>query len=504
MTGSADYATRVFVTDRLRAARDENSGRLPHRWLAEMSQATGIATSTLRRYIADGVPEPRHRQRWEFDRDARVTFYRAAGDVVLTRKLLIDDRGPGAVPSLKTMYRARDRDLSPDEQMLATRGHAAARGRRLVVALEDEHRNETWFSDHSQLDFDVLELRGTHPVRPWMTIVLDGYSRRVVGASLSIAPNQGHVLAALGMAIRQCGRPRVLIYDRGREFLASSVQQHAASLDYVHMPTIAYHPHHKGKVERFNATFNRMMLHAVGTTPRPATDVRGRPLLGERLPVPIRIAERLFYETIDAYNQRHEHRSLGGMTPQAFYDSDPTPERTVHDAVLRRFVLSEEHRKIGEYGIRFRGRDYWAPELEGHLGVRVEVRFAQDDQRQLEIYRDGRYWCTVELVDPASAEQASRVLAGRAAHVERQRQELSQAKRLNKRQMKATTDRQNAQDTTLITRGDVQRETAGVPPRVLEALRSLNLGTDLDPIPASAAVSDVVEPGPVAGAGGSR
>ena len=271
-----------------------------------------------------------------------------------------------------------------------------------------------------------------------------------------------------------------MIYDRGREFLAASVKQHAVSLDYVHMATAPYHPHHKGKIERFNATFNRMMLHAVGTTPTPAKDIRGRPLLGEHLPVPIRIAERLFYETIDAYNTKHQHRSLGGQTPQAVYDSDPTPERTVDDAVLRRFVLSSERRKVGAYGVRFRGKHYYAPALEGHRGESVEVRFAQDDLRHLELYRDERFWCRVDLVDPASAEQSSRVLAGRAEHVERQRRELAAAKRLNKRQMKASTDRQKIQDTTLITKGDVERETTGVPPRVLHALQSLNLKTDLD------------------------
>jgi putative transposase len=481
MTVAADHATRVFVTERLRAARTANGGKLPRRWIDEISEATGISQSTLRRYVAHGVPAPRRaRDRWEWDEDARVAFYRAAGDIVLTQKLLRSQMDPDRVPSLRTLYRSRDRDLSPDEQMLATRGHAAARGRRLVVAIEDAHRNETWLSDHSQLDFDVLELRGTHPVRPWMTIVIDGYSRRVVGASLSITPNQGHVLAALGMAIRQCGRPRVLIYDRGREFLADAVKQHAAALDYVHVPTIAYHPHHKGKVERFNRTFNRMMLQTVGTTPSPAKDIRGRPLLGERLPVPIRIAERHFYATLDAYNQQHAHSRLGGMTPQASYDADPTPERLVDDALLRRFVLSAERRTIGEYGIRFRGHHYWAPEIEGHRGDRVEVRFAQDDQRHLELYRDARFWCTVALVDPASAEQTSRVLAGRAEHVQRQRRDLAKAKRLAKRQMKATTATQNLQDTTLITRSDVARETAGVPPRVLQVLRSLNLETDLD------------------------
>lgn len=485
MTDTVDHATRVFVTERLRAARTAHGGTLPRHWIGEISAATGIAPSTLWRYIADGVPAPRRgRERWEWNEEARVAFYRAGGDMVLTRKLLLDELGPDRVPSLRTLYRSRDRDLSPDERMLATHGHAAARGRRLVVAIEDAHRNETWLADHSQLDFDVLELRGTVPVRPWMTAIIDGYSRRIVGASLSITPNQGHVLAALGMAIRQCGRPRVLIYDRGREFLADAVKQHAVALDYVHQPTIAYHPHHKGKIERFNHTFNRMVLHVVGTTPRPAKDIRGRPLLGERLPVPIRIAERYFYETLDEYNQVRAHSRLDGMTPQAFYDADPTPERHVDDALLRRFVLSAERRTIGEYGIRFRGRHYWAPEIEGHRGDRVEVRFAQDDQRHLELYRDDRFWCTVNLVDPASAEQASRVLAGRAEHVQRQRRDLAKAKRLAKRQMKATTATQHLQDTTLITRSDVERETAGVPPRVLQVLRSLDLETDLD-VPAT-------------------
>lgn len=479
MSIRADRATVEFAVERMRAAQAAHANRLPPGWLHEISEALGVSRSTLQRYVQHGVPDAIDRQRWCWNDQARAAYYRAAGDVTYARALLASEAHDEPLPTVRTMQRARDLDFTPDERALAERGHAAARGKRLVVAVEDVYRNEVWLADHKQLDIDVIPLRGTIPVKPWMTVIIDGYSRRAVGASISLRPNQGHVLAALGMAIRRCGTPRALIFDQGREFLARSITQHASALGYVAMATLAYHPHHKGKVERFHQTLNRMLTHACGTTPAPAVDIKGKPLLGGPPVIPLPTFEELFFQTHERYENR-AHRSLNGSTPTMVYAEDATPERRVPDEVLRRYLLTKAKRTVGGWGIRFAGRHYYAPEFEGHVGTPVEVRYAQDDQRHVEIYRDDEHWCTARLADPASPAQVEEVLRVRTEHLERQKKDLAAARRLARAQTRAITDNQRAEDSTVITAAEAARETSGVSKNVMDLLNHLQLATDLD------------------------
>jgi putative transposase len=475
------HSMLVFAVQRLHDAREAAGGRLPAGWLDEMAASCDIGRSTLLRYLADGVPAPhRRRSGWSWGPEARAAYYRAAGDVTFARRLLVEERGAGSVPSLPTMYRTAERDFAPDERARARHGAAAARGKRLVVAVDDPHRNATWLGDHSQLDVDVVPNRGSVAVRPWMTVFEDGYSRRIVGASLSITANQGHVLSALGMGIRTCGTPLVVLFDRGREFLATAVREQAGVLGYAAVATPAYHPHYKGKVERLHQTVNRMLAHELGTTPSVARDIRGRPVLSARRPVSLDALTSAFFDVVDHYNTQHHHRELQG-TPQATYDADPTPERHVEDALLRRFLLTRQHRKIGDSGIRFRSRVYWAAELEGHRGEPVEIRFAQDDQRRLEVYTPaGTHWCTAQLVDPASPEQRDQVLAVRHEHTRRQKADLQLAKRRERRRWAAIDADRRVEESTVITAAEHQAETTGVSPEMTGALRTLGLATDLD------------------------
>lgn len=89
---------------------------------------------------------------------------------------------------------ARDRDLpapsyssvravvtaiDPGLITLAQEGDAAYRDRfELVFRRAASRPNEQWQADHTLLDIIVLD-KGGNPVRPWLTIVLDDYSRAV-------------------------------------------------------------------------------------------------------------------------------------------------------------------------------------------------------------------------------------------------------------------------------------------------------------------------------------
>src|SRR5262249_18513260 len=150
------------------------------------------------------------------------------------------DRDPTytrALPSERWMQFLKHRDIPPDVQAHFREGAAAAGQHRIFVAVEPERRNATWLIDHFQLTIQVVPERGRHAVYPWVTFVFEAFSRRVLGAAVSLRPSQAHVLAALRMAIDTAGTPRQLVFDRGSEFAADAIADTATSLVFAAVPT---------------------------------------------------------------------------------------------------------------------------------------------------------------------------------------------------------------------------------------------------------------------------
>lgn len=89
------------------------------------------------------------------------------------------DRG---LPGLSySSVRAVIAALDPGLRTLAQHGDAAYRDRFEIVFRRNAGRpNEQWQADHTLLDVAILDKVGT-PIRPWLTIVLDDYSRGVAG-----------------------------------------------------------------------------------------------------------------------------------------------------------------------------------------------------------------------------------------------------------------------------------------------------------------------------------
>lgn len=482
LDSSSKRPEREFVAatvEQLRLERARSGGRLPPHAVGRAAKACDVAPSTMLRYLAQGLPRTRGPAPWIWEGVARAAYFRAAGNVKLARALLVAEGAGEGLPSEATMYRAALRDFAADERALAREGERAARGKRLVCAVEQRYRNEVWLADHKLLDVAVVAPRAVRAQRLWMTAIIDGYSRRAVGASLSTTPNRGHVFSALGMAIRQCGLPETLVFDRGREFLATSVSEHAAALDYRAIPTAAYSPHLKGKIERLHQTLNRRFAAALGTVPAPAIDRRAKPLIEPPAAPSMSFAIEQFFAVLQEYNAT-PHSALGGRSPNETYQDDPTPERSVDPAVLRRFLLASSTRKVTEYGVKFQTRTYYAPELEGRRGETVEIRWAQDDLRALEIYRGRRYWCTANLVDPASPQQHQAVMAGRQEHAERRKADLRLARRQARERWKAIGADGHVQATTPVTAAEYYAQGASAAASNLTLLANLGLETDLE------------------------
>ncbi|PEF61488.1 helix-turn-helix domain-containing protein [Bacillus cereus] len=50
----------------------------------------------------------------------------------------------------------------------------------LIYLREAEYSNKIWQADHTMLDIEVINAKGL-PERPWLTVVIDDYSRAIAG-----------------------------------------------------------------------------------------------------------------------------------------------------------------------------------------------------------------------------------------------------------------------------------------------------------------------------------
>src|SRR5438105_9179130 len=114
------------------------------------------------------------------------------------------------------------RQLSPAMVTLAQDGPAAFRDRyELVYRHRAEGPNALWQADHTLLDVLVLDANG-EAVRPWLTIIMDDYSRAVAGYTIFLeAPTTLQTALALRQAMWRkqqaawpvCGIPDVLYVE---------------------------------------------------------------------------------------------------------------------------------------------------------------------------------------------------------------------------------------------------------------------------------------------------
>lgn len=105
-------------------------------------------------------------------------IHRRIGDIARDRGL----PAPGY-----TTVREIVRALDPGLAALADGGDAAYRDRfELVYRRTTSAPNEQWQMDHTLLDVTILNDQ-QQPIRPWLTIVLDDYSRAIAGYAVGVS-----------------------------------------------------------------------------------------------------------------------------------------------------------------------------------------------------------------------------------------------------------------------------------------------------------------------------
>lgn len=310
-------------------------------------------------------------------------------------------------PSLRTTYRRIAGMQAYDQSVLREGKPAADKRFRLVKAgVRPKDILERVEIDHTPLDLFLIDEKTWLPLgRPTLTVLIDHYSRMILGYYLSFGnPSAAAVMGALRHAILPkeraqgvlqnivtehqwtCfGKPNTLVMDNGLEFHGKDVESVCDDLN-IHLFYCPKHtPRFKGVVERFLKTINYFFAHQLPGTSFSRLHERGDYDPQKHALLTLSEFKQIFEKwVIDIYS-RTTHRTLG-VTPTSKWEEglarrEPTLPASVFD--LQKRIGKVNERSLRRDGILLNGIRYSGPELQQILmkyGEGITVRTVYDPE----------------------------------------------------------------------------------------------------------------------------
>jgi putative transposase len=285
--------------------------------------------------------------------------------------------------------------LDPGMRMLALEGPAKYRDKyELVWRHRAERPNALWQADHTELDIVVLDGNG-RAARPWLTTIMDDYSRAICGYTIFLgAPSAMNTALALRQAIwpkidgtwPMCGIPDAIYVDHGSDFTSNHIAQTAKDLHFGITYSTVARPQGRGKIERFFGTINSELLGSLPGHMSPRTTPRATLSLKEL------DLEVLAFITSNYPSRRHPEIDA---TPWAAWTSDgwlPRLPASIDELNLLLMTVAKT-RTVQRDGIHFQGQRYVSPLLAAYVGENVVIRYDPADIAEIRIFHRNQYIC---------------------------------------------------------------------------------------------------------------
>jgi putative transposase len=299
------------------------------------------------------------------------------------------------IPNYHRVYRVI-KQLDP---ALVTLAHDGSKTYRTTYDLlyrhEAEKPNDIWQADHTLLDIWVRHDDGP-PVRPWLTVIMDDYSRAIAGFRLSFeAPSAIQTALTLRQAIwrkslpqwKITGLPATFYSDHGSDFTSKHLEQVSADLEISLVFSEPGMPRGRGKIERFFRTVNQMLLCGLpGYTPA------GLPPDHAVLSVSA-FEAKLQHFILDEYHQRPHSET--DEPPQARWEGGgflPRLPESLEQLDLLLLTVAKS-RKVRPDGIHFQGFRYLDLTLAAYVGESVIIRYDPRDMAEIRVFHHNRFLC---------------------------------------------------------------------------------------------------------------
>lgn len=264
----------------------------------------------------------------------------------------------------------------------------------LVHRREADASNAIWQADHTELDILVKDADGTAR-RPWLTIIIDDYSRAVAAYLLSFSdPSAIQTALALRQAIWRkpqagwhvCGIPQVLYTDHGSDFTSRHIEQVAANLKIRLIFSGVARPRGRGKLERFFDSLSQVLLSRLPGYARTQTDRKAVLTLPE-------LSGEIETYLIGEYLVTPH--STTGQAPQARWEAGgflPQMPDSLERLDLLLLTVART-RRVQQDGIRFMGMRYIDPTLAAYVGEEVMLRYDPRDVAEVRVFHQGGFLC---------------------------------------------------------------------------------------------------------------
>ncbi len=309
-------------------------------------------------------------------------------------------------PSHQTVYRILDRFIEDKQKKLQARSagyvgsrltHMTRDGRELEV----EGSNDVWQCDHTRLDIRLIDEFGVLD-RPWLTIIIDSYSRCPMGFYLGFdAPSSNIDALALRHAIlpkyygsgyqlknewTSYGKPNYFYTDGGKDFRSIHItEQVAVELEFS--CALRRRSSDGGIVERFFRSLNDRVLRGLaGYTGR---NVQERPKdVDKNALLTIEDLEQILLRyLVDEYNQKTDARSKNQSRMERWEAGLLIEPYLYQERDLDIALMKQERRKIQQYGtINFESLVYKSEHLKGMGGEIVSIMYDPQDITTILVY----------------------------------------------------------------------------------------------------------------------
>jgi putative transposase len=378
--------------------------------LARVAREQGITLRTARRWVSryrkDGLAGLARKERGDKDHRKLSPHLEQIIEGLALRK----PRPSIATVHRKTMEAAKARGEYPPsyssiyrvirrlEPALLTMAHEGTKacGERfdLVHRTEAAAPNAIWQADHTELDILIRDEDGKAR-KPWLTIILDDYSRAVAGYLLSFsAPSAIQTALALRQAIWRkvqpgwhiCGIPEILYTDHGSDFTSRHTEQVTADLKIQLIFSAVGKPRGRGKVERFFESLSQVLLSRLPGYARSQADRAAVLTLPE-------LAQALERYLIGEYLIT-PHRTTG-QAPQARWEAGgfrPHIPESLEQLDLLLLTVPKT-RRVQQDGIRFMGMRYIDATLAAYVGEEVLLRYDPRDVAEVRVFHNHRFLC---------------------------------------------------------------------------------------------------------------
>ncbi len=331
------------------------------------------------------------------------------------------------VPSYETVY-GIIRNLDP---ALVTLAHEGTKAYKQTFDLLHRHHaeksNAIWQADHTLLDIWIKDEK-EQPVRPWLTVIMDDYSRAIAGYYISFsAPSALQTALALKQGIWRknnpswhiCGIPEILYTDHGSDFTSHHTSQVCLDLKIQLIFSTVGEPRGRGKIERFFRTVNQLLL----------AKLPGYAPSGHKSPNPVlnfNELDREFERFLIEYHQI-EH-SQTKEAPQKRWDSKgflPQLPESLEKLDLLLLTIRDT-RRIQRDGIKFQGLRYTDPLLANYIGEDVSIRYDPRDMTEIRVYYENKFLC--RAICPDLSTETVTLKEIKAARLQRRKQLKQQIK----------------------------------------------------------------------------